>query len=165
VLSELGGGRDVAARMHSSILYRRDSMKWWRRPVLVLATIALVSVALGRIAAQDDKPPSIEDIMTKAHKGGNSLIASVGKGLRTPTPDWDSLHQKTQELVTLGSALGKNTPPKGEKASWDKLTSLYVTNAHKLDEAVAEKNKNDATAAHRRLTGSCKTCHNAHKPD
>lgn len=68
--------------------------------------------------ADEETTPPIKAIMTKAHKGGNSLIQTVGKELKASEPDWADIQKKTKELVKLGTALGKNEPPRGEKTSW-----------------------------------------------
>ncbi len=133
------------------------------RVAVGLAVVAGLVVALNGTSADDKKDPSIKEIMTKAHKGGDSLIQGVGKGLKAAEPDWDEVHKKTKELVKLGTSLGKNTPPKGEKESWEKVTKKYVDNAKALDEAVDQKDKAAAQDAHKKLSGSCMECHKAHK--
>ena len=101
--------------------------------------------------------------MTKAHKGGNSLLATLGKDLKSADPDWKDDQKKTKELVKLGMSLGKNEPPKGTKQSWDKLTKSYVNTAKQLEAAVTAKEKIKAVTAHTKLTKMCMTCHQAHK--
>jgi hypothetical protein len=130
---------------------------------MVLAVCAAAGLALSRSAAQDDKEPSIKQIMTKAHKGGNSLLMKIGKELKGGDVDWSQVREQSKDLVKLGKALTKNEPPKGEKASWETLTKLYQKNATTLDEAVDKKDKDAAVAAHGKLAGSCKACHTAHK--
>jgi hypothetical protein len=129
----------------------------------VAAVLAAAVLATGPAGAQGDKAPTVKEIMGKAHKGPNSVIATLGKELRADDPDWADIQKHTKELVTLGSGLAKNEPPKGEKASWQKLTQGYVTTARDLDAAAQRKDKNAATAAHKKLTGSCTGCHNAHR--
>ncbi len=127
------------------------------------AVLMGLAVSWTQSSAEDDKEPSIKAIMTKAHKGGDSLIATVGKDLKAADPDWVDVQSKTKELVKLGSALGKNEPPKGEKESWEKLTKSYVDTAKQLDKAAQAKEKDKAVAAHTKLTKMCMTCHKAHK--
>jgi hypothetical protein len=128
-----------------------------------LAALAVLGLALGHSAADGGKNLSVKEIMGKAHKGGNSLIAGVGKQLQGAGPDWDTLQAKTRELVKLGTSLGKAEPPQGEKASWEKLTRQYLDNARALDAAAEEKNKPGAQAAFGKIRGSCKGCHDVHK--
>ena len=131
------------------------------------AALALMLMGLAALwtplSAEDDEEPSIKAIMTKAHKGGNSLLAMLGKDLKAADPNWDDIHKKTKELVKLGTSLGKNVPPKGDKESWEKLTKSYLDTAKQLDAAVAAKENSKAVTAHSKLTKTCMACHKAHK--
>jgi hypothetical protein len=131
--------------------------------VSVVALLAAMVVTATSSSADDKKDPTIKEIMTKAHKGGDSLIQTVGKELKAGDPDWADIQKKTKQLVELGTSLGKNEPPKGEQKSWEKLTKQYLENAKALNTAVEKKDKKDALAAHKKLTGMCATCHKAHK--
>ncbi|HEY7312537.1 MAG TPA: hypothetical protein VH643_24450 [Gemmataceae bacterium] len=130
---------------------------------------ALAAVLMGMVvswtpsSAEDDKELSIKAIMTKAHKGGNSLLATVGQDLKAADPDWDDVQMKTKELVKLGTSLGKNEPPKGDKESWEKLTKSYLDTAKQLDAATRAKEKSKAVTAHTKLTKMCMACHKVHK--
>ena len=135
-----------------------------RRCGTALAVVLLgLAASWTELSAEDDKEPSIKTIMTKAHKGGNSILATLGKDLKSADPDWKDDEKKTKELVKLGTALGKNEPPKGSKPSWEKLTKSYVDTAKELEAAVTAKEKNKAVAAHTKLTKMCAACHKAHK--
>jgi hypothetical protein len=129
---------------------------------LAAALIGLAASGTQSIA-EDDKDPSIKEIMTKAHKGGNSLLSTVGKDLKSGEPNWDDVQTKTKELVKLGKSLGKNDPPKGDKESWEKLTKSYLDTAKQLDDAVRAKEKSKAVTAHSKLTKMCAACHKVHK--
>jgi hypothetical protein len=59
--------------------------------------------------------------------------------------------------------MGKNGPPKGHKASWEKLTSAYAEWASDLDKAAQAKDKDAALEAHGKLAGSCMACHREHR--
>ena len=126
----------------------------------VLAGLALMHGPSGAGQAED---LPIKKIMTKAHKGGDSLIGKLGKELKADEPEWAKIQKQTKELVRLGTALGKATPPAGEKESWEKLTTAYVVNARAM-EAAANKMDREGTAARlKTLTGMCARCHKAHK--
>jgi hypothetical protein len=115
------------------------------------------------VTAGTDTSPSIKEIMGKLTKGPKSLTPVIGEALEAENPPWESLQQQTKEFVQLASAMGKNTPPKGHNASWEKLTSAYAEWASDLDEAVQAKNKADALEAHGKLAGSCMACHREHR--
>lgn len=134
------------------------------RVVAPLAVLAGLAAWLAPTMAEDKKDPTIKEIMTKAHKGADSLIETIGKELKADDPSWDDVVKNSKELATLGTALSKNDPPKGEKESWEKLTKLYQTNSKALVAAAEKKDKKDAAASHMKLKMMCGTCHTAHKP-
>jgi hypothetical protein len=138
-------------------------MKRLSRVVTTLALLTGMALLLSTSKADEEKTPTIKEIMIKAHKGGKSLIQTVGKELKADEPNWTDLQKKTKELVKLGTALGKNEPPKGEKASWEKLTKEYVKNAKALDEAAKKQDKTAALASQKKLTSACASCHKLHK--
>jgi hypothetical protein len=132
----------------------------------VTSAIALAGLVIFAIrsSGQPAATPTVKEIMGKAHKGPNSILSTVGKDLRDiDGPDWDEIKRSARELVSLGSALGKNDPPKGDKASWQKLTKAYTEDAQSLLSAAAKKNKSAAESAHKRLQSSCTSCHKAHR--
>ena len=138
-------------------------MKRLSHVVTTLVLLTGMALTLTTSKADEEKTPTIKEIMTKAHKGGKSLIQMVGKELKADEPDWADLQKKTKELVKLGTALGKNEPPKGEKASWEKLTKEYLKNAKALEDAAKKQDKAAALASQKKLTGACASCHKQHK--
>jgi hypothetical protein len=134
-----------------------------------LATAAgMILVTLGLFAAvsavaEDEKTPTIKEVMGKLHKGANAPIAKLKTALKSDSPDWDSIQKTTKDFVILGAALAKNDPPKGEAASWKKQADTYFANAKALDDAASDKDLAAARAAHQKLSASCKACHSAHK--
>ena len=135
------------------------------RCACVAGMLALLATAfaLNGSAAQDEKVPTIKQIMGKAHKGGNALINHIGKDLKAAEPDWKHIQEDTKELLDLGKSLGKNTPPKGEKTAWEKVTKQYVDTATALNTAAEKMDKQAAVDAHKKLTTYCAGCHKAHK--
>ena len=129
---------------------------------LALAVLGFVMTDLR--AEKENKEPTIKDIMTKAHKGGDSLIEKLDKELKEDEPKWDDIKKQTKELVELGTALGKAKPPKGEQESWDKLTKIYLDKAKELNEDAKKEDKKAAAADRKTLTTYCGACHGAHKP-
>jgi cytochrome c556 len=127
---------------------------------LACAGAGLVLLAGLAVAAD----PTIKEIMTKAHKEGSGLLADVGKALREDEPDWDDIQKETKELVELGTALGKNDPPKGEKDSWERQTKGYLDKVKTLQAAAERKDKPASQAAFTKVRTSCGACHMAHRP-
>ena len=134
----------------------------WRVAALAAGLVGLAT-ATDPCGAQGRKDPSIKEIMTKAHKGGDSLLARVGKELQADEPDWADIRQKTQELGSLATALGRHNPPQGEKESWVMRTNQYLVTAKVLDTSVQKKDKKGTLAANRKLRMLCADCHKAHR--
>jgi hypothetical protein len=129
------------------------------------AALAVGLVLAGGLTAADDKAPTIKEIMTKAHKGGNSLLGTIRAEVRKPSPDYDKITPKAAELAKLGPQLAKNNPPKGDKESWEKLCKEYETDASALNTAVGAKDGPAAQAAVAKIGKACAACHKVHKED
>lgn len=119
---------------------------------MALAGGALVVAADGPAAKGPAKPKyTLGEIMSKGHKGNNSLLKKVTTGKATP--------DETKRLVEYYQAMVLHAPPKGEEKSWKEKTAALV----KASEAVAAK-KSGAVAMLEKAV-NCKACHSAHKPD
>ncbi|MEY4614434.1 MAG: hypothetical protein RL179_2407 [Planctomycetota bacterium] len=123
-----------------------------------IATLATFSISHFLFA----QGPDIKEIMTKANKAGG-LFPQIQKGLKAPTPNWATLKNDSDELVSLATMLGKSKPPKGDAASWATLSKGYLDEATALKTAIAAMNKAGADAAIGKLATSCTSCHKAHK--
>ncbi len=123
-----------------------------------IATLATFSISHFLFA----QGPDIKEIMTKANKAGG-LFPQIQKGLKAPTPNWATLKNDSDELVSLATMLGKSKPPKGDAASWATLSKGYLDEATALKTAIAAMNKAGADAAIGKLATSCTGCHKAHK--
>ncbi|HKI20785.1 MAG TPA: cytochrome c [Isosphaeraceae bacterium] len=133
---------------------------------LTFATSLLVVLGATVLAASsDDKTPTIEQIMDKLHKGANSPLAKLKKGLASNTPDWKAVQKSTKQFATLGAELPKNEAPKGDQASFKKLADAYASSTKALDDAAQQEELAPAKAAFRKIGASCKACHTAHRPD
>jgi cytochrome c556 len=128
----------------------------------LLVLVSLVVVGTSDLGAAD-RSLTIKQIMGKLNKGPRSLTFVVGKELKEDQPDWSKMQEQMKTYVELAQALGDNEPRKGSKDSWEKLSKAFIANAEALDEAVKKKDLSSARQAHARLTGSCRTCHTAHK--
>ncbi len=133
---------------------------------LTFATSVLVILGATVLAAtDDDKTPTIEEIMQKLHKGGNSPLGKLKKAVASSSPDWKAIQKSTKTIATLGASLPKNEAPKGDQEAYKKLAEAYATNAKALDDAAKEEDLAAAKAALRKIGTSCKSCHDAHKAD
>src|SRR5258708_6103174 len=129
----------------------------------VVALMAVSVLVTGRAGAFDETP-SIKDVMGKLHKGPNSPLAQLKKGLQGDSPNWKELQGTTKEFVTYGSALPKDEPPKGDKEDFKKLAIAYYDNAKTLDDAARKEDLAGTQAALGKLSSSCMPCHKTHRP-
>src|SRR5436305_5113342 len=104
-----------------------------KRLVCGAAVVLSIFTAALLAAAQDEKTPTIKDVM-KLHKGANAPLGKLGKALKSESPDWKDIQKTTKDFVVLGASLEKHDPPKGEKASWKKFADGYIADAKALDE-------------------------------
>ena len=138
------------------------------RTTWILATAATAGLLLAnfgahRLGAADDKVPTIEEIMQAVNKRKGGLHSDVGDALKMSKVDWDSVQAKTKQYAAMAEFLGKNDPPKGGKASWEKLTKTYADDAKALNAAAEKKDKTTVTNLHKKLSGECMGCHKVHK--
>ena len=132
--------------------------------VLVLSVTTLSSLANRFARSDDEKTPTIKEVMQKLHKGPNADLAKLKKDLAASSLDWKEIGEKTKEFETYGAALGKNDPPKGEKDDWKKLADAYFENAKKLNAAAKSEDADGVKTAVSKISNSCAACHKAHKP-
>jgi hypothetical protein len=121
----------------------------WRRylgGLLLLAWCGLTEADEGALL-------SVKDVLKKAHSGPKSILTQLNMQLRAGELDWAAVEKNTHQLVELATALRKNQPPQGDKASWDKLTKQYLENAKKLNDAAAEHDKALALSTRAKLGG------------
>jgi cytochrome c556 len=136
-----------------------------RRSSWCLLTVALLGIFTGVAGGQKEEKPTIRDIMGKLNRGPNSLTPLLGKDLRDQNPDWELVLESSTEYVQLTRGLLGNTPPKGDKVSWQRLAKAYADNATALDAAARKKDRRSALRALQRINDSCKVCHKVHKKD
>ena len=131
--------------------------------VLVLLAVAgWVSGPAG--AASDDETPTVKKIMATLHKGTKAPVNNVKALLKGDSPEWSKVEKDAVVIEKLAVFLAKSDPPKGEKASYNKLTKAYETSAKDLKTAAEKEDLKSARAASKKLGDSCKACHTAHRP-
>lgn len=95
----------------------------------------------------------ISDVMKKYHKappGQDPICKKAGNGYASAS--------ELAELLQAYQAMAKETPPKGDAASWKAKTDALIVGVTKL-----QRNPKDGSAY--KLAVSCKACHTEHKPD
>jgi cytochrome c556 len=137
----------------------------WRAWCTAACVAAVLAVVTGSPTTADEKTdaPSVKDIMTKAHKGADSLLGKLKSEVKEGEPDWPTVQKQTKELIRLGDSLAKAKPPRGDDESWKDNTAGYQAAVKKLDTAAADKNQEATQGSLNRLATTCVKCHKAHK--
>ncbi len=129
------------------------------------ALILAAGLSAARVDAAADDAASVEVVMKKLFAGkaspGNTLKAAA----KADSPDWAKVKEASDVFAKYAPALGENDPPKGDKASWDKLAKALADHAKELGSAVDKKDVDGLKAAAKSIGGSCKSCHDAHRPE
>jgi hypothetical protein len=135
-----------------------------KRLALMMGTVAVLGlIGIGGQAEGQDGAASIKKVMGKLHGKGKGLLPSVGKALQADTPDWPAIKKGSKLIVDLASTITDVEPPKGDKEAYNKLSKAYLASAKNLLEAADAEDSGKAKAAAKKLMGTCKTCHTAHK--
>lgn len=133
--------------------------------VSVMSLLVLVGVVSRSSGAAADEPAKIDKIMKALHKGRKSPLATLKTQLKTQSPDWSIVQKEAKTYVKYAAELPKNDPPKGDPASFKKLATTFATNAKALNSAAEKEDLTATKSAFRKITTSCKSCHDAHRED
>ncbi|VTS02731.1 cytochrome c [Tuwongella immobilis] len=101
-------------------------------------------------------------IMQKLH-GKKGIHKEIAKLTKSGEADYTKLAPLAKEYDDLATALTKNEPEVGDKASWTKLTKSYATDATALHTAADKKDDAGFKSAFGKLSKSCKACHDNHR--
>ncbi len=127
------------------------------------------SIVAGGLASRPadaaDESITPEVVMKKLFAGKTSALNTVKGALKTGTPDWAKVQKAAGTFAKYGPELGKNHPPRGEQASWDKLTKALADASKELDGAAKKEDLKSTSDVVKKLGASCKACHTAHKPE
>ena len=108
-----------------------------------------------------DKPHSAKDVMRALHLGDAALMKPLEAAVLKP--DWRAARDRADEVAELAAVLAKSAPPKGNAASWDKLTGAHLQAARDLLGATAAQDAAKARIHLNTLQRSCVECHKVHK--
>jgi cytochrome c556 len=131
----------------------------------VLGLLTVVALSSSPAGAQDDEKPTIKQIMAKLHKGAKAPLKTVAAELKSDSPDWKKVGTDAKIIEKFGAFLPKAEAPKGDQASYEELAKAYEKNAKILKEAADKEDLASAKDASKKLGGSCKACHSAHRPN
>lgn len=127
---------------------------------VLLSVVLMSSQTVG--AANLAAAPNVEEIMQKVYKP-KGLHKAVGKSLELADVDWAAVSTMTTDYAKLVGDLPKCKCPKGDAASWEKLTKQSAADSKALNDAVAKKDKTAALAVWGKLNKSCQACHDEHR--
>ncbi|MDY3554569.1 hypothetical protein R5W24_003693 [Gemmata sp. JC717] len=125
---------------------------------------AAVLFAFGSVTAApaDDKLPEIAEIMKKGHAKTDGYITKVKEAVKGGK--WEDAQKYAKDMSILGTAIGKNKPPKGDDKSWKALTDKYADTTQKILKGTEDKDAKATNAAIGSMVMSCGGCHSKHKP-
>jgi hypothetical protein len=126
---------------------------------LAAALFTVTNLAVG----QNGDKLTNKQIMIKLNNPSQGVFSKLKKDLTQSSPDWPAISKESKEIVTLTQALAMNSPRKGGKESWEKLTETYTKNAKALVEACDQMDLKNAKAAQQAIAAACSRCHQAHK--
>jgi cytochrome c556 len=130
-----------------------------------LLVCAAIFVNRDSATAANEEVPDNEMIMKKLNKkrGEVGLHPRLQPMLQAENVDWDAITPMTKEYAELTAAMCKNSCPKGNPASWEKLCKAQALDAKALEAAASKKDKAAAVSAFEKLNKSCQTCHDEHR--
>ena len=109
---------------------------------------ALIAIAV-LVAASQDKPKAIKDVMA-AHKGGKDAML-------TKILDGKGTDDEIKKLVVLYEGLVTFKPPQGEEKSWKDKSEALLAAAKEVSE------KKAGALDKLKKASDCKACHSVHK--
>jgi cytochrome c556 len=130
----------------------------------MLALVLACGLA-SRPAGAADESATPEVVMKKLFAGKNSANGVLKAELKGEKPDWAKVKKAAESFAKYGPALGKNDAPRGEKASWDKLTKALADASKELETAAKKEDLKSTRDVAKKIGTSCKSCHDSHKPE
>jgi cytochrome c556 len=137
--------------------------KLWLLGGMALSLGLLAVLADGGVYAGDDQSPeTASEIMKKTH-GKTGLRKTIEKNLKANPVDWDKVQKDSKVYAELAGMLGKATPPKGDKASWEKLTKAFADTTKEMNTDAEKKDAPAVQGALGKIGQMCMPCHGAHR--
>ncbi len=125
--------------------------------------LALPLVPAGTAAGDEEKTPTIKEIMQQAHSCRSNSLARIREQINRDDPNWTVLENRAEDLMRFGKQLAANTPPKGTTESWERLTAVYTSHATLLADAAHREDRETAGLHLKKLSSMCAACHKAHR--
>ena len=119
--------------------------------------LAAVAIADGQAT------PSIRALMHRQYTISRAPLKTIRAQIDAQAPDWEEVQRAGETFVALAEILAKKTPRHGSEESWRHLVDQHTADAKEMLDAAKVRDLVPLRAAHRRIAGSCKTCHEAHR--
>jgi cytochrome c556 len=121
-----------------------------------------VFVVSASVEAGGDKkkPPSISTIMKATH--GKTGFRAKFQGA-AKEKSWDKAEKIAKDWLACCENLLKNTPPKGEKESWEKHANGYIKAVKTIVEASGKMEDKRVNGSLGYIAKSCGGCHKEHQ--
>ncbi|MFO0937793.1 MAG: cytochrome c [Gemmataceae bacterium] len=138
-------------------------MRMIRRAFAALALgVCAMALAVGGASAKPTEDAwGIEDVMKKL-TGKKGAVAKASAAVKAG--DWDAA-AKVSDTLKHGADLASNKPPRGDQKSWDSLAKAFGDNTSAMVKAISDKDKAAFDKSAKAVGGSCKACHDKHKPN
>ena len=130
-----------------------------RASALAALATAAVTLTYGSLTAANAL--GVEDIMKKSFNKKSGVCPKIAPAVKDGK--WDEAQKLATELAACGAALPDTKCPKGDAASWAKLSKDFAAQTKAVAAACAKKDAAAADAALKSLGASCKACHTAHR--
>jgi hypothetical protein len=131
--------------------------------MLIFCSVTLVAAPGPPPRGDEEKIPTIKEIMRESHQCQTAYIKTVRDELKKDQPSWSLVESKSRDLIKSGKLLAKNTPPKGTPEAWEKITGVYTANAVLLTDAAERRDKDTAIRHQQAMFRMCAACHRAHR--
>jgi cytochrome c556 len=138
--------------------------KWVRFSLVAALGAAAIAISAAAPASADDKDeklPTIKEIMKKGHNGTGAYLAKIAAEAKAGK--WEDAQSDAKGLAYFGESLGKLTPPKGDKKSWEGLSKKYAAATAAVKKGADDMDAKAVDAGIGMIKKSCGACHGAHK--
>lgn len=126
-------------------------------------TVGIGAILGAAAGVEGERVPSIRALMHKQYTVSNAPFDRIEEELEAEAPDWAKVREASKTFLDLAATLEKNTPRRGDEASWKRFTGRQYGDAKAMVDAAEARDEGAILAAHRRLAKACQACHDAHK--
>jgi hypothetical protein len=116
-----------------------------------------------RPAPGEASKPPLKSFMIRGFRNDRSLLGSIGKQLARDDVPWQEVASQAAELRELIKEMSTLQPLGGSAESWQQHTYQVEQITEELEHAARKQDRDTARSLEKKLTMSCKACHDAHR--